>query len=245
MNRILKTHQISAEVIELIGSTERQCYLVTPYLRSWPLLNRSLDKAKDQEKQVTVFVRSGEQGKNGIPELQRRYQFELFAVENLHTKLYLNERTAIISSMNLYDSSKERNHELAYLFEGTRTAQEFKKLIVEDELLAASPGEHVPGWFHSVEAKRIESRRALESTFEEKGFCVSCGTKIELDQSTGKILQPKIIRCRVCWAKQPFIDNPFKYKIRFCHYCGQKLDSILDEPFHHQCRTLLKKYSTG
>jgi hypothetical protein len=69
--------------------------------------------------QVLVVVRddgpSGLGGSNGAQAMERlgKLRIELRAVERLHSKIYLNESTALVSSMNLLPSSWNDSLEMA------------------------------------------------------------------------------------------------------------------------------------
>ncbi len=238
---ILRTHQISAAVIDLIEETKEHCYLVTPYLRPWPILERAFAKARELGTKLTLIVRHEAKAEKAIMAMNDVYGFEVIVLERLHTKLYLNEKTAVVSSMNLYDSSNENNYELALRIRIGSQVRQLRKEIIEQDLLALSPRLHLPGRFQA----EVEARAKAVTTFREelksRGFCVSCAEKIDFDQ-TGSILSPRIVRCKPCWAMEPWIEAEYRWPIKFCHYCGEGLQSVLAQPYHHGCHERLKEF---
>jgi hypothetical protein len=233
--KILGTHQISAAVIELIEETRQYCYLVSPYIKMWHLLDRALAKASEQDKRITVITRAGSERKFDVR------GFEVVVLNFLHTKLYVNERSAIVSSINLYDTSSTRNHELALHFQGAE-AKKLKQEIIDQDLLATQPVHRFAGKHTSAQQAEHEQMLAFRADLQSKGYCVACGVKIDFDGS-GSVLSPTIIRCRPCWAKKPWVEAPFRYKIQRCHYCGESLESVLSEPYHHACSQKLRDYN--
>ncbi|AZR74661.1 hypothetical protein BBF96_15540 [Anoxybacter fermentans] len=138
MSKILTSHQIPGAVIDLIEETKEFCFLITPYYKPWNLLERALEKAANLEKKIVFIFRARDSLTNEMKLLNEKFGFDVVMVENLHTKLYMNERKVILSSMNLYDSSKENNYELGYILEGKRQAQEFKEKIIGGDILCVS-----------------------------------------------------------------------------------------------------------
>lgn len=238
VTKILKTHQISAAVIELIEATKEYCYLVSPYIKMWQLLDRALGKASEQNKRITVIIRSGSEENAHVRKLLA-YGFEIVVLDFLHTKLYLNESSAIVSSMNLYDTSSTRNHELALQL-GKQETRKLKQEIIEQDLLAVPPVHHFAGKHTAAKKAEDQKMLAFQAELTSKGFCVVCNTKIDFDSS--RLLWPTIVRCKPCWAKLPFPDAPHQFRIRCCHYCGEPLDSVLTEPCHHACSQELGEY---
>ena len=238
----LKTHRISPAIIDIIETTRKHCYLVTPYIKPWPVLERTFNKASESGTRITVILRAEQNSRQVGRRLNDSYGFEVIVLERLHTKLYLNEQCALIGSMNLYDSSNERNYELAIHTSHPSFVRELREEVVQQDLLALDPVEHLQGSFHEEEVVRRRVMEAFERDLDNRGFCVTCGTKIEFDRA-GLVRTPRIVRCRPCWAKAPYIAEEYRWPISYCHYCGGDFDSVLVEPSHHACRVKLEEYN--
>ena len=61
--------------------------------------------------------------------------FETGFVENLHAKCYLNENTAIITSMNLYEFSQQNNDEIGIRVDSKEDPQLYREIKAEAERL--------------------------------------------------------------------------------------------------------------
>lgn len=237
-SRILKTAEISSEVIKLIQESREFCYLVTPYFQPWPLLERALDEARQRQRCITLFARVDDQKPYQVRQLedyQRRFEFELIELNQLHMKLYVSERTVVLGSMNLYDSSQVKNYEVAYLFDDARMAKRFFHDVIEGELLLAPAVKVFKGWFSEDAAAERERVSKQITALDAHGFCVVCGQKCELDRSA----RPNYIRCRPCWSKAPDRDN-WDLWTRFCHYCGKDHKAKGNAPLHDACAVELR-----
>jgi len=237
---ILTTPQISAAVIELIDETEEFCFLVSPYYKPWRQLQRALQRAKTKKRQVTMIYRA-DQNSHQLDSLlrdQESSQYELILVEKLHAKLYLNERRAIISSMNLYNSSEEQNIEIGYLVSQWNSRVLLQK-VIQERLLDDPSAKVYPGWFHTeMERKRAEVI-AFFAGLETRGFCVICG-KHHGFQRSGSWTSPHIVRCKRCWLADT--ETPVdEIKSSYCYYCGKPFEGTCSFPLHPHCENLLEE----
>jgi hypothetical protein len=137
--------------------------------------------------------------------------------------------------MNLYDSSRENNFELALAIDARSDVQLIKRQVIDAELLVAEPAYYRPG-AHTAATGELR-KRMLQFCREmtEKGFCVLCGAKMDLDYRSG------YHRCRACFIRTADTD-PTVVRTSFCHYCGGKHASIVPAPFHHGCEQALREY---
>ena len=196
---ILTTPEISLAILQLIEDTREYCFLVSPYYKPWGQLQRALQRAKAKKQPVTVICRA-DQKEHQIREIirdQKTNGYELVLVENLHAKLYLSENAAILSSMNLYNSSEAQNIEIGQVL-SYYDSQAFLQKVIQDQLLNDPSAKVYPGWFHAD----MEKKRAEVTTFFEelkgRGFCVTCGKQRGYEESDS-LVNPNYRRCMDCW----------------------------------------------
>ena len=146
--KFYRAHQISTAIIDIIDSSQKYCYLVSPYIKIWDLLDRVLEQASNKKKKIVFVLRDCDHN-GALKKITTQYGFETYLIPNLHSKLYLNERKAIIGSMNLYDTSQSRNFELGVLVEGRHNINVLKKEVIEDDLLSAPNKKHFKSKFHN------------------------------------------------------------------------------------------------
>ncbi len=121
---ILETDSISGKIQSIIREAKQELTIVSPFLKlkHWDKINDALGFFfKDKEKEMirpTIITRSkkGKPSEELEPYLKRS---NVVFVKRLHSKVYLNEKAALVTSMNLHESSANQNHEIGVFFEET------------------------------------------------------------------------------------------------------------------------------
>jgi hypothetical protein len=232
MKQFLKTYELTTEILNLISSTRSYCYIVSPYIKIWPQLDRILDIASKKETILTFIIREDNKSLDLVQKLNREYGFEVIVIKDLHIKLYLNEDNCLISTMNLYDASQQNNLELGYY---VSNAVEVKKDIIENYILVDKSAVRHPGKFEAKRKEILDKVSAAKEILDQKGYCVDCNKRIDPDFNPWNA---RYIRCKDCYFKSTDLND----KIQFCHFCGQSHRSTGDQPFHQDCRTKIKDY---
>ncbi|MBS9767740.1 MAG: phospholipase D family protein [Flavobacteriaceae bacterium] len=132
---ILGTTEISYEIEQMLKEPKEFLILVTPYLKLNQRLKVKLADAFHRLEKVFVLYRDNQ---NDISEIEWFKEFakvELFAVQNLHSKIYINEKTAIIASMNLYEYSQINNHEIGVKFDLNSDKKEYERCLDEVRII--------------------------------------------------------------------------------------------------------------
>lgn len=233
----LLAHKISAGIIDLVDSSSKHCYFVSPWVRLWRQLERSLEKSVARGVRLTFVLRNEEKSIATGRGLNSSYGAEVVLIDRLHTKLYLGDRMAIIGSMNLYDVSAERNLELAVLVQSVQEIRRIRRDIVLGDLLALKPAHRIPGSFDEAASRELDRYKTLSAEVASRGHCVVCDERIELDLSPS----PQLVRCKTCWAREREAD-PGWFKIKYCHYCGEPHSDVLAKPLHLSCRDRIEEY---
>lgn len=237
---ILQTHQLSTAIIDIINESEQYCYIVTPYIKLWPLLERTLDKAKKKEKRITIVMRYDAKGNPQLAQnIHAKYGFEVIALDKMHTKLYLSENQALVTSMNLYDTSKENNHEIGILFDKSSLSETLLKEYVINDLLQVKPKLHLQGYFFRKDCALASQMMEFEAKLDKMGFCVVCGDSIDVEKYP-KSYAP-YYRCKKCYYENPNVDS-YALETKYCHLCGNTFQSTLSSPIHKECRESIENY---
>lgn len=241
---ILLTHQLPGKIIEIIQDSKDYCFLVTPYFQSWPLLDRELEKSASDNKKIVFIFRNQDNAIYDFSYLNDNYGFDLVFVDRLHTKLYMNDQEVLISSMNLYDSSKENNFEVGYYFSNWTISKDFKKQIIDDDILKSNPNIIKGRYFSELEEKeRAAQFKSTSNQFGNRSYgfqanngkCIRCGTPIKYNE-----FMPLCKNCFDTWS----IFGNKEYRENFCHKCG-KQDSWSNITFANPlCQECKSKSST-
>ncbi len=123
--KLIKPSQISGEIMTLIQEADSKLVIVSPYYKidKWKKLLNAIKFPIDKKIDIEFYVREGEiQSINQV----KNIDFEPIEINRLHTKLYFNENYAIVSSMNLLESSDRESLDIAYK---TETKEEYNELI--------------------------------------------------------------------------------------------------------------------
>ena len=117
MAEFLTTQGVSLRLSEIITNAQERLYLVSPYLQINQLLKERIeDKVHRSKIEIRVIYR--EINPKQMEEkkwLESMTSIKTSVRKNLHAKCYLNEKEALLTSMNLYEYSQEHNDEMGIL----------------------------------------------------------------------------------------------------------------------------------
>lgn len=101
--RTIKPAEISGKIISLIDEADKELVVISPCndFGHWEKLSARLKKAVDRGIKISFFVRKDSENRKALSELN----IPVYYVERLHAKIFLNEKQAILTSMNLAETS--------------------------------------------------------------------------------------------------------------------------------------------
>ncbi len=223
MSKILKRRKISEEILSIIKSAKDELIIVSPYIKLTPEIKQAF---RDQEDKVLinlVFFR----------EKIHKYVFDffdnmpnvfLYANSYLHTKCYMNEKKALLTSMNLYEYSMRNNFELGSLFKNKGLDKRNYEEI-RNEMFFIMERSHCISDYKT---------RAYEND-GKTGYCTSCKKAIHQQKTIIQTENPMDWRkewvCDKCYEELNSIDiqkdfSTFMSKFgNFCYNCGS--DDVL------------------
>ncbi len=122
--QLIKPRLISGEIMTLIEEAEEKVVIVSPYYKisKWYKLLNCFEEVRSRNIDVEFYVRENEN--DSIQELLN-IGVTPICIPNLHTKLYLNEKYGIVSSMNMLLSSDTNSLDIALK---TQTTEEYLDL---------------------------------------------------------------------------------------------------------------------
>src|SRR6056297_1927616 len=113
--RFLTTYQISGEIENILRSADERILLVTPYVLMRDNYVERLRYAQNNGIEIHFVFRKTQLEKNEVKKIESIDKINLYYLENLHAKCYMNEKSAIITSMNLYEYSENNNREMGLI----------------------------------------------------------------------------------------------------------------------------------
>src|SRR4030042_1528019 len=149
MVQFLNTAAAYAEIENIITRAEKKLVLISPYLRMSRFLLEGLSRAgENRGVSITVVCR----GKDLKPEeyvaLRKIPRLEILDLPNLHARCFYNEKSMVITSLNLYDYARTNNREMGILI-----TQEKEPAAFADAVNAAG--------FITQKAFRVEANKVL------------------------------------------------------------------------------------
>jgi hypothetical protein len=125
--KLIKPAEISAKIMTLIDDAERELIIVSPYnhITGWEKLIRRINKTKERGVLVLWYSRKNNVQENNAKEVIVNLGIQPILIEDLHAKIYMNERSAIVTSMNMSKISDDKSIDLGYI---TETKEEYDQV---------------------------------------------------------------------------------------------------------------------
>jgi phosphatidylserine/phosphatidylglycerophosphate/cardiolipin synthase-like enzyme len=246
MIKFLTTNGLSAAIEDLIKNSKERLYLISPYIQLSPILKREIQRLDASIPPVNIKVVCRKEEKMNInPEdlefLQKLKNINILSLESLHAKCYSNEKTAIVSSMNLLDVSQQKNWEMGFKIDNETDPDVFQevKKYVEDIWNEGTQFQY--------SIKKIDNKSAIQKKsystskfttkptsqqIPNKGYCIRCRAEIPLNP-----YKPLCLKCYPIWVKTSDKTNPENN----CHICGKESKQSVAKPVCISCYTKLYK----
>ena len=133
MNRpsveVLTDDQITPRVLDILRNAKKHVTLVSPYNKFWTHLRNEIRAIVGNDVRVDFIYRNGKRNEDidWLETLGPRVK--VHAVENLHAKIYLNESSVLITSMNLLESSSKNSMEICISINDEQAQDEVRKYV--------------------------------------------------------------------------------------------------------------------
>ena len=240
--RILTDDDVESAVLELVRAANERLVLISPYNQYWFHLKKALEEAIiGRGVKVAVGYRTKDasyRSKEGIEDVAwlAKLGATVVAVANLHAKIYMNESTALVASMNLTEWSTKNSREICVRIEGRERSKldDYVKDLMNGgtPLASATPGRgsHAPSRASATPSRgsHASSRAsaAPSRAHATRGWCIRCKADIPFDDE-----RPLCHKDFLSW-------NQYKdpnYEERYCHRCGQVKKTTFAKPLCDPC----------
>ncbi len=110
--KLIKPAEISSKIMTLIEEADESLIIVSPYndLENWDKIIKRFDSAIKRGIKISYYARKGANHK-GLNNLR----IKPVLIKDLHAKIYMNEKYAIVSSMNLVRYSDVQSLDIGYI----------------------------------------------------------------------------------------------------------------------------------
>ncbi len=117
MAEFLDTNGINYRLDQIFKEAKREIFIISPYLKFNERVRQRLEDQDRMKINIQIVYGKSELQPQEITWLRSLSSVRTSFCKNLHAKCYLNESTAIVASMNLYEFSQVNNHEMGMLVE--------------------------------------------------------------------------------------------------------------------------------
>ncbi len=231
MAEFLNTTGINYRLEQIIQNAERELWIISPFLK---INSRIKELLEDRDRfKVTIRVIYG---KNELRPEEKQWLASLASIRtsfrsNLHAKCYLNEKEALLTSMNLYEFSQVNNDEMGILVSKDQAPALYDKILDESmRIMRVSEEirETVATVTVSEDPPEAPKRRTEKAAVDklQNGFCIRCKTTIPANP-----VEPYCASCFRTWNR---FKNP-DYKEEHCHTCGTDMETTKAKPVCLPC----------
>ena len=242
MVAFLTTSKAYATIEEIIDKATTKVVLISPYIR---ISDQLFDRLKHIDRQgirTIVVCRGKDLDTEEKGRLRQLKNLELRFDEDLHAKCFYNEKFMVITSLNLFDYSRQHNREMGILLSSDEDADTFKEALREANFIVDGAKKDSP--IRNIIREAVKEAKAVvdsptvgdvrkaktSSTRKNGGYCIRCKANIPLDPS-----KPYCENCFSVWVKY---EDP-AYKEKYCHWCGKTTKTTIEYPL---CRSCYNKY---
>ena len=231
--------EVREAILRVIDDAEEYVIFVSPYVNLWDDVTGAIKRARARHVDVSLVLidesRSrAEWKRQKFDDLCQSLATQgvkpvpLPRSDELHAKIYLSEKTVLLSSMNLLESSL-RNREFAYSVADREDAIRIRYYvhyhILKGDSPMVPPSPAAPAFASkpaSSIAPRTQAAKSTTRAIKVKGFCISCCADIVLDRRF-----PLCAEHSARWQKR-FSGN-------YCLKCGESAKTTKTKPLCDSC----------
>ena len=230
--RIIEINQVWNNVIKVIEDAEEKLVLVSPYNDYSVPLKEALTKAAGENVVITAVCREEQKQQEGKHfEWLRGIGADVYLVERLHAKIYYNESTAVVTSMNLLKGSATDSKEIGFIIKDARLRDQIreyvqKNLITHSTLIAPlrnTPNPKTP----AARPPKAEPKQAPRRQ-TQRPSCIRCGE----EKARYNLGRPLCLKCYDSWKVHGGIRTSSE---NYCHRCGKKEKTSFAKPLCSTC----------
>ena len=210
--------EIEPQIRAIVQKSKKQVILVTPYLDLWGHLKNEIAKAVKRKIRVQVIVRPEEKEdkkRTDALEWLVENEVEVYELERLHAKIYMNEKNLLVSSMNLTESSTTNSLEIAMIVCDLNTSETLRKYA--SNLLENA---------RRIDVQNDQNYAPANQPEDRLGECIRCSRRIEFEPE-----RPLCKDCYELWNQYGREDYPE----HFCHSCGKRAEVSKGKPLCWDC----------
>ena len=254
---ITSVAEMRVQIQRIIKEANECLYIISPYIKFDNEMKILLKSMGDSDGVNIRFVYRKNQEKKNLAEIKASLDemphIPKCLVKDLHAKCYLNEKMALVTSLNLYDYSMKDNVEMGIFVDadkgflglaGNVVAENLYKNIrvkAEGIIKLSEPADSPAASEVAVQGRKMPSKKRVASkgtprvsAVPAKGRCIRCGVEIVANPD-----RPFCAKDFRIWNRYKYED----YEENHCHLCGGKdWETTRANPVCLSCYQQHKKY---
>ncbi|ADI73382.1 hypothetical protein Metev_0467 [Methanohalobium evestigatum Z-7303] len=233
MTEFCSTTGVSHHLEQIIKNADDKLIIVSPYLQ----INERLKDLIQDKDRMKIDIRVI-YGKNDLKPEENNWLKSLNSIrtnfcKNLHAKCYLNDKEALITSMNMYRYSEVHNNEMGIYVSKDSDPKLYSDIYDEAKRLIRYSEEDINSNDKSTsDVFKKQSNTKNNSNKSDNGYCIRCGDSISLNP-----MYPYCKKCFSTWKKKG--DENIEESA--CHICGKSNKSNISKA-KPTCYNCYKKY---
>lgn len=232
MADFLTTAGVACAIDNILASAKQEVVLISPYIKLNPRLMARLRDCGQREVPITFVYGKSDLCREEEARLRSIAHLRLYYYEHLHAKCYLNEHTAIITSMNLYAFSEQTNAEMGVELSLRKDRLAYRELREEVEAILrgaeckfGAPVQAASRRAAFPSQSRTDQRATQSAEVASHYHCIRCRSH----QSSSQAL------CGSCYEVWARWENP-SFPERWCQRCGEAAHVSYRAPECKVCR---------
>lgn len=217
---VFTDQQVGSKVLDIIQEAQKSVVIVTPYIKLWGHAKRALSLAVKRGINITAILRSNGDKQNDDLIWLGGNGVKVLTADSLHAKIYLNEHTIFVTSMNLLESSMKNSLEIGIIVSDEQARKAIRDFVNNTLMRLAIP----------VTKSGISRRSAdvdiLSNLDKGDGYCIRCHREI-----TFNVEKPLCLKCYRSWEEY----SDLHYTEKCCHSCGRSFPTSLAKPLCNDC----------
>jgi hypothetical protein len=136
MVQYLNTQAAYSEIENIVNRAENTLVMMSPYIQiNRTLLQKIFHASEHRSINVSLICRKQDIKPEEMDALNKITRLELFDLPNLHANCLYNEKTMVITSLNLFDYSQINNRDMGALLSIEKDPQAFVSAVRETEYM--------------------------------------------------------------------------------------------------------------
>jgi hypothetical protein len=223
MAKFLDNTGVSYYLTQLIDNSMENLILISPYLNINDRIKARLQE-RDLLKRVTRIIYGKNEISSDLNWLKSLNYTHTSFCKDLHSKCYLNEKEAIVTSMNLISYSQVNNYEMGIYIDKVQDPELYNDVCKEVQKIILN-SEEVRIDISKVSSD-IKHERTSKANSNNRGYCIRCHSDV--------LLNPLVPYCKSCYSFWK-IDKKEDHEEKYCHICGNTDKTSLLKPTCYSC----------